>query len=349
MSLITESDIKNQIKSGEFSNLYIVYGNEPYLKQHYCNKMTQKAINRDFAEFNYHIFDSNETDLKIVSEYVESLPMMDERKCVVVKDLNLGSLNQDQLKIFEEIVSDVPQSTMLIFWMQNVEVDDRKNDKWKNIIKIIDKYGNVLVLNKKTLSDIKKLLIKGAKKRNKDLSAQMAEYLVSVVGDDLNMLLNELEKLCFYCDGTTIEKKDIDLIATKSVEASVFDLANLIIKGDRNNAFKTLSYLIANKTEPININASLISAYVDMYRAKVYVTSGFSAQEAAKYYNYRNKEFRLTKASSNASKMDLQQLRTCLDILGETDILLKSTSTDKLILLEQMIVKLMLTANGEKV
>ena len=349
MSLITENDIKNQIKSGEFSNLYLVYGNEPYLKQFYCNTMTQKAINPDFADFNYQIFDSNDTDLKTVSEHVEGLPMMDERKCVVVKDLNLSTLNQEQMMIFEEIISDVPQSTMLIFWMQNVEVDDRKNDKWKKIIKNVEKYGNVLVLNKKSLSEIKKLLIKGAKKRNKDLSAQMAEYLVSVVGDDLNMLLNELEKLCFYCEGTTIEKKDIDLIATKSVEASVFDLAKLIIKGDRTNAFKTLSNLVANKTEPININASLISAYVDMYRAKVYLTSGFSALEAANYYNYKNKEFRLKNANSNASKMDLQQLRTCLDILGETDILLKSTSTDKLILLEQMIVKLMLTANGEKV
>ena len=86
-----------------------------------------------------------------------------------------------------------------------------------------------------------------------------------------------------------------------------------------------------------------------MYRAKVYVTSGYSAEEAAKYYNYRNKEFRLRSGGKDASKMNLEQLRKCLDILSETDILLKSTSVDKLILLEQTMVKLMLNANGEKV
>ena len=349
MGLIGEAEIKSQIKSCSFGNLYLVFGNEPYLKQFYCNKIIEKAINPDFAAFNCHIFDGNDVDLKEVSECVEALPMMDERKIVVVKDFNLSSLNQSQNEIFSEIVSDVPGDTLLLFWMQTVDVDIKKNDKWKKISQLVEKHGNVLVLNKKGTTELKKMLVSGAQKRGKVLSPQLAEYFVNTVGDDLNILLNELEKLCFYCESIIVEKEHIDSIITRSVEASVFDLAKLIISGNRNGAFKNLSALIANKTDPININAALISAYVDMYRAKVYVTSGFQAEEAAKYYNYRNKEFRLRNGLRDASKMSLQQLRTCLEILSETDIKLKSTSADKSILLEETIVKLILTANGEKV
>ena len=105
MGLIGEAEIKSQIKSCSFGNLYLVFGNEPYLKQFYCNKIIEKAINPDFAAFNCHIFDGNDVDLKEVSECVEALPMMDERKIVVVKDFNLSSLNQSQNEIFSEIVS----------------------------------------------------------------------------------------------------------------------------------------------------------------------------------------------------------------------------------------------------
>lgn len=349
MAKINESEFKNSLKNGEFSNLYLVYGNEPYLKSFYTSKLIEKSVKPDFAAFNYHVFDSSDVDLKEVSECAEALPMMDERVCVVVKDLNLSNLNKQQSEMLEQIVSDVPETTLILFWMQNVEVDAKRNDKWKKVIELFEKYGSVLALDKRTVSQIVKILTSGAKKRGKILSDKLAEYLVGQVGDDLNLLLNEMEKLCFFCEGDSITREDIDSIVTKSVEASVFDLARFIVNSNSEMAFRTLSALIASKTDPVNINAALISAYVDMYRAKVFVTSGFQATEAAKYYNYKNKEFRLRNALRDASKTDLRQLRVCLDVLSDTDIKLKSTAADKRILLEETVVKLMLISNGQKV
>lgn len=349
MSIITEVELKKQISEGRFNNLYLIYGNEPYLKQFYTSKIISKAVDPQFSAFNLHIFDSPDTSLSEISDCAEAFPMMDDKTCVVVKDMNLSSLNQSQLETLEKIISDIPQSTVLIFQLQNVQVDIKKNDKWKKIISLFDKNGCAVPLDKKTVGEIKKLLISGAGRRGHTLSPNVAEYMINTVGDDLNQLLNELEKLCYYCKDESIEKKDVDEIVTKSTEASVFELAGEIVAGNRDMSFKKLSYLFFQKTEPVNINAALISAYVDMYRAKVYVTSGGNARDAAKYYNYRNKEFRLTSGLRDASRMNLEQLRKCLDILGETDLMLKSTNIDKKLLLEQTIVKLMLVSNGENV
>lgn len=349
MAAINETEFKNQIKTGEFANVYLIYGDEPYLKSFYVSQLMEKAVKPDFAAFNLHIFDSSDIDLKQAADCAETLPMMDERVCVVIKDLNLSGLNAGQNEILEQMITDVAESTVLLFWLQNVEVDLKRNDKWKKVIQLFEKNGTVVVLNRRTNAQIVKMLVTGAKKRNKVLSEQLAGYLISLVGDDLNALLNEMEKLCFYCKTETVAKEDIDSIVTKSVEASVFDLAGYIVNSNADMALKTLSALFANKTDPVNISAALISAYVDMYRAKVFVTSGFQAAQAAKYYNYRNREFRLKYALRDASKIDLRQLRVCLDVLSDTDIKLKSTSADKKILLEETIVKLMLVSNGQKI
>ncbi|MBQ7580295.1 MAG: DNA polymerase III subunit delta [Clostridia bacterium] len=346
MAVLTEAEFKNCLKAGSFSKVYFVYGNEPYLKSFYISKLMEKAVKPDFSTFNLHIFDSSDVDLKEVSQCVEALPMMDERVCVVVKDLNLSNLNKQQSDMLEQIVTDVPDTSMILFWMQNVEVETKRNEKWKKVLQLFEKNADVLELNKRTSSQLVKILVSGAKKRGKNLSDRLAGYLITLVGDDLNVLLNETEKLCFFCKEETVTKEDIDAIVTKSVEASVFDLARHIVSSDSDRAFRTLSALIASKTDPININAALISAYVDMYRAKVFVTSGFQATEAAKYYNYRNKEFRLRNALRDASKVDLRHLRACLDVLADTDIKLKSTSADKRILLEETVVKLMLESNN---
>lgn len=349
MGAITENEIKDQIKTGKFSNLYLIYGNEAYLKQFYCGKIMEKSVRPDFAVFNLHIFDAQDTDFRDVMECCEGLPMMDERKCVVVKDIDLSKQDGAKSEILYTMISDVPESTVLIFWMQNVEVDIKKNPKWKKIFEKFSKYGDILELDKKSLSQLRQIIIKGAKKRGKIISSSLADYFISTVGDELSVLLNELEKLCFYCKSDTVEKQDIDQIVTKNVESSVYDLAKQIISGRRDDAFKNLSYLISRKTDPISISSALIGAYVDMYRAKVFVTSGFPANECAKYYNYKNRAFRLNYAVRDASKLDLTALRRSLDILSQTDINLKSTSYDKRILLEETIVKLMLVSGGEKV
>ena len=349
MPEIFENDIKLHIKNREFSNLYFIYGNEPYLKDFYAGKIIEKSVNKDFATFNLHIFDGEEVSLDDIASCCESLPMMDEHCCVVVKDYRFDRSTDEDRKQIEMIVSDLPDTTVLVFWMQNIEVDVKKNDKWKKILTLINKYGSTISLDKKTRSALVKLLVSGANKRDCTLSSQNAEYLINLVGDDMNNLLNELEKLCFFADKSEITKNHIETLAVRSVSARVFDLATDIVQGRNEKAFDVLKTLLSQKEEPININSQLINAYVDIYRAKVFLAAGDRADGAAKYYNYQNKSFRLTNAARDASKIDISAIRVCLEILAQADIKLKSSSVNKSLILEQTIVKLILAANGERV
>ncbi len=349
MSEIFENDIKLHIKKNEYSNLYFIYGNEPYLKEFYANKIIDKSVKKDFAMFNLHVFDGEDVLLNDVAACTESLPMMDEHACVVVKDYRFDKSSEDERKQIEEIISDIPETNIVVFWMQNIEVDVKRNDKWKKAVTMMNKYGSVLLLDKKTRSQLVKLLIAGAAKRDCTLTSQNAEYLINLVGDDMNNLLNELEKLCFYAAKSEITKNHIETLAVRSVSARVFDLATDIVQGRNEKAFEVLKTLIAQKEEPVNINSQLINAYVDIYRAKVFSQAGERPDGAAKYYNYQNKTFRLTNAARDSSRISIEAIRICLDILASTDEKLKSSVVNKNLILEETIVKLILAANGERV
>ena len=55
MATIFEDDLKRQIKERDFKSLYFIYGDENYLKQHYVTLITDKAVDKDFKDFNFPI------------------------------------------------------------------------------------------------------------------------------------------------------------------------------------------------------------------------------------------------------------------------------------------------------
>lgn len=348
MPVITEKDLKAYIRASEFSNLYFLYGEEKYLVKHYTNLLEKKIVDPDFADFNLHIYDSKSLDFDEVAEAAEALPMMSDYVCVIIKDLQADSLNADDFSKFERLVSDIPDSTVIIITLPTVSVN-MKSPKAKNTFNLLEKYGTVVEFGRFSLQQLCKLIEKGAKERNCEISYSDSSYLISLIGDDMSVILNELEKICAFRKSGTVSRQDIDAVIVKSVQARAFDLAKALVANNCDTAMLILDTLISMKEEPINILAAIITPYVDMYRAKVYISGGKRAEDAAKDFNYRNKEFRLTNAARSVSKYSMNQLRQFLTVLYDADSMLKSTQVDGRLILEQTITKLLLGSNGEKI
>ncbi len=85
------------------------------------------------------------------------------------------------------------------------------------------------------------------------------------------------------------------------------------------------------------ILGTLVGAYVDMYRVKLSLSGGERAEYPAQFFNYKGKEFRLRNAARDAAKLDIRQLRGCLDVLNTA---LKSGVADPKITLERLLVQL---------
>ncbi len=343
MPIINESELKKQIKEGSFCRVYMIYGSETYLKHHYYNLLLKKCVDHAFADFNLHIFDSP-SDIKEAALSAEALPMMSERTCVVLKDLKLSDLGDSGKKELLSLIADVPETCVLIICMLTSDADGRG---WKEVISACEKAGAVLKLEKLSTRDLVRYVQKGAQSRNCDMDTRAAEYFIGCTGDDMTNVLNELEKLCAFAGSGKITKEAIDSVTVKNTEVRVFELSKNLISGNCSGAFVILDQLLKQKEDPISILATLIMAYVDMYRAKVAAAAGKRAEDVMKVFNYGKSDFRLRNAAKNSSKTDISKLRKSLDILSFADERLKSTSIDQRTILEETMIKLSLAANGE--
>lgn len=346
MAQFNEESLKKQIKSGEFSRLYIIYGNEGYLKQFYANAICSKAVDKDFEDFNLKKLDGKDTNLNEIYDCISAFPMMSEYTCTIVKDFPLNSFIGDRAKVdseFENVISDIHESSILVFWMDTMEVDE-KDKKWAKVLKIFDETGVCAKIDKRTRAALEKLLVSSAAKKGCTLSRENAYYIIDLVGEDMSTLQNELNKVCAYVNEGEIERSHIDKTVIVSVEAKIFQLSRMVVRGEADNAYENLANLFKLREEPIVILSVLSKSFVDMYRVKAAKEAGVSNAKMADEFPgnvYKNKLFTLDNAAADVKNYSITQLKKALDILADADRRLKSTSEDSRTVLEEVILRLL--------
>lgn len=346
MANFDEKALKAHIKAGEYYPIYLVYGDEDYLKKTYVDKICSKNVSGAFESFNLQKFDGKATGLQDVFEQASIMPMMSDKRCLVVEDYKLEGANDKDIGLLSAYVESCPDTSIVIFHQKNAEFSAPKA---KKAVDIISKHGAVCILNKRTGNDLIKPLISSASKSGCILSPQMANYLVSQVGDDFNVLINELHKVCGYAAEGEITKAHIDAVAVKTDDVKIYYLTKALMAKDFDKAYKVLHTLLKQKVEAQYILGTIVGSYVDMYRARVSLSCGDRADALASDFGYKNTAFRLTNGARDSSKMDLPTLRKCLEVLSEADMKLKKSHDDEVIVLEQLMVKLFLVTNGERV
>lgn len=341
MARLSEQEFKKQLSSGALPQVCLICGDEEYLKKHYASQLEKKSVDEAMASFNLHRISGDNFVFDELYQAVQSMPFMSDYSCVEVKDLNIEKMKKDEFELLLDLLGDPNESCVLLFRMDSVEIDENKQ-RTKAFVDAVDEVGTVLRLDKMSGTQLFKLLESGASKRGCQMSRDVSSYLANRVGDDLNTLLNELEKVCFYKGQGEISRRDVDAICTRSLDASVFDLSKALVSGTAQQAFNILNDLMAQKEKPVAILGTLINAYVDMYRAQVALSSGEAADAAAKVFNYKRREFRLKNGARSSANMSLGQIRECLEILADADTRLKSTALDERRILEELMLRLML-------
>ena len=348
MPVIAETELKKQIEKSEFVRLYFLYGEEKYLVEYYAQKLIAKAGGKLFLDFNLQKFDGGEVDVEQIASGAEALPFMAERKCVAVSDLDADSMRAGEAEKWKELLASLPESTVLVIYLPTLEIDTRKSKNWKKLLPEMEKAGAVVEFKRRTTAQLEKLLSAAAAKRGCNLSRPNADRLIAFSGTDLTALLNELEKLCAYVKTGEITEQAIDAVATKNLEARVYDLSKAILAGNYDKAYSVLDQLFSQNEEPVSVLAVLSSAYLDLYRVRVCLQSGYSAGEAAKHFDYARKEFRLTNAERDSKRFSPEMLRESLRALLAADTALKGARGDRRIVLEKLIAQLLLIAEKGK-
>lgn len=347
MPAIDEKTLKQHIKDKALLKVYLIYGNEDFLKKYYAGLICDTAVPDPLKSMNFTRFDGGNFKIEDFSDAVEVLPFGGDRRCILAVDLDVNSLSKDEEEGLLELIDGLPDSCVLVFWQNLVEVDIKASTKWKKFLAAVQKAGCSVKLDKRDVDSLIRLLVKWANSRGCLLSRENARFLVELCGDDIANLQNELEKLCAFTGQGEITREVIEKVGVKSLSASVFDMSRALIRRDFEKAFLLLDDLMALKQEPVSVLAVLSSAFVDMYRGKSAAIAGVGVDRLVKEFGYTGKEFRIRNALRDSAGISLEQLRACLDILLKADSKLKSSRVEGRVILEQALGELVLLFAGK--
>lgn len=336
---LDEKNLWKNIKSGNLLPVYLIKGNENYLKQKYANLIADSVVPVGLEAFNFHRLKGEDTTVEEISTCVEALPAMCERTCVFVHDFDFDGANEKEREQLCELLSDLPETCVLIFW-QDTKGFSTKTKVAKEIFALIDKAGAVCDIDKRSQGELQRFIIKECESRERQIDFDVAMYLLAAVGDDMANLINEIEKICAYTT-SVITEKDVDAVAVKCVEATAFQMVDQLLANDFDKAFASMASLFEQRTEAHLILGAITSTYVDIYRVKVAMESGHTTRELKELFPVAYKsDFKLKKASNVAKRFSLAGARESLEVLSRADFKLKSSFEDNRVIMERLLIEL---------
>lgn len=346
MPQLSDIEVAKRIRTGTIDNLYFFYGHDVASLEAYTKRLITKAVPNDSQDLNLHKFEGKSLDLGELSDVCEGLPMFAERTCITINDLNVESLNKEDMAYLKNILSDIPQTTVVIIYMTGINVYKSKTrllDKTGRFAAFCSKNGVACEFKFKSQNDLAKIIIAKVEKQGSTISRSSAVYLAQKTLCDMLTANNEIAKLCAYANGREITNEDIDLLCSTQVETDSFRLADAIARGEARRSFSILDSLYADQLDTVTIVGGISASFIDLYRARLARDSKRTFKNAADDFSYpKNLEFKIQNAYRDCSVYKTERLRKCIQYLSEADLDLKSSKTDSRIILEKTITKMLM-------
>ncbi len=335
---LSEKALKNSLDSGALCSVYIVYGNDGFLKKQSVNRIIKAAIGEDDG-FNLLRFEL-EADLQELYDELNGFAFSG-KKCVILTNYDIDDCSKNDFEKLLSLAGDSYESSVFIMYFDALTFEMKKADRLKALISAAEKAGGAAVqLDHREKSELIRSLVASAKKQGSLLSPQNAGYLIDVCSLETQVLSFELAKLTAYANGKEITRQMIDSVAVRSVEASIYDLSAKIMNGDTAGAMALLDDLFFMRVKPEFIVINISSAFVDMFRVAAAKDSGETPESIAADFKMKGREFVLRRALTNFRQYDYKKLDLSFDALLAAERKIKSYSSNERAVIEELIVRL---------
>ena len=267
------------------NNLYLIIGEDSKLIDFYLLEILNKI---KFVEDNKIIYDMNINNLNDVLDEASMISLFSSTKVIIGNNFDISKLSDNEIDYLSKYVGNINKDVYIILIASKVDARLKSYKIFKDNFKIIDTSKN------DNSSDIYNYVINIVNEKNYKVNKYDIEYFISKVGNDINNIKLELDKLFIYKeDDKTIDKEDIDLLIIDNIDNVIYEFTNAVIEKN----IQKVSYMYNNfKKENVSIDY-LISSLANVFRQiliiKMLYNEGKSNFEIAKVIG--KKEFYVKK------------------------------------------------------
>lgn len=320
-------NISKDINTGEFKKVYLIYGEEDYLKNNIKKRLTS-AITGDETTMNYNRFEGKDIKISEITGIADTFPFFADRRMILIENSGFFKSSNDELTVY---LDNMPDTTIMVFIEDEV-------DKRGKLYKKVKETGYVCEATHMSEGELEKWLLQIIGKNNKQITKDTLSMILQYTGTDMLNIANEMEKLLNYTlDKGVITNEDVEAVCTPQISGKIFDMIDAIGNKNSKKALELYRNLLAIKEPPMRILFMLSRQFNIMLKVKELNGKGYSKDNIAK--NVGVQSFVVTKAlkqsESFGGKELVEALNDCLE--AETDV--KNGRLDELAAVEMIIVK----------
>lgn len=321
------SIIDEDIKSGKLNHIYLIYGEESFLRKQYKERL-KKALAPDDDTMNYSYFEGKDISAGEIIDLAETMPFLSDKRAIIIE--NSPFFRSEGEKI-AEYLNAVPETTYLVFVEETV-------DKRSKLYKSITKNGCVVEAGGLSEDKIITWILGILKKDNKKITQNTMHYLLGKIGTDMENIRSEVEKLICYCyDREVITNEDIDAVCTTQINNQIFEMLDAMANKRQKTALQLYYNLLALKEPPMRILFLIGRQFNLLLQARLLKQKGYGDRTIAEKIGVP--PFAATKYLNQAGKFKITDLRQAVDECVEADEAVKSGNRNDRLSVELLIIK----------
>lgn len=304
--------INNDIKSGQFKPVYLLFGEERYLRKQYRDKL-KKALCAPDDNMNNHFYDGKGISVGEIIDLAETMPFLAEKRVIFIDNSGLFKSGGEQLA---EYFGGQNDTTVFVFTESEV-------DKRSKIFKAASAKGCVVDFAVQDENTLKRWVAGMLGRDGKKITENNVQLFLTKTGTDMENIHMELEKLVCYCmDKEVVEAADIEAICTNRVSNHIFDMVDAVADKKTSQALSLYYDLITLKEPPMRI-LFLIARHCNiLLQIKQMKNKGYAAKDMASSVGVP--PFAVNKYLGQAQKFKTEVLRSAVEKCVEAEEAVKT-------------------------
>lgn len=235
--------INNDIKNGSFQPVYLLYGEERYLRKQYKDKL-KSALCAPDDNMNNHYYEGKNLPVGEIIDLAETLPFFAEKRVIIIENSGWFKSGGEQMA---EYLNDQNDSTIIIFVESEV-------DKRSKLFKAVGNRGSAIEFAAQDENTLKRWVAGILKREGKKITENTVQLFLTKTGTDMENIYGELEKLICYCmDKEVVETQDVEAVCTTRITSHIFDMVDAIADRRSRIALQLYYDLLALKEPPMRI------------------------------------------------------------------------------------------------
>jgi DNA polymerase-3 subunit delta len=293
--------------------VYLIHGKEPFLLDEALDRLKARLEKESPAGLDIAVFTGSVVDPGEILSALETLPLMAERRLVIVKEAEkLSSAMESTLLGYVKRPSDTVCLVLVFGDLRK----DRKLYRALNAKNQVFEYALARGRYPLWIED-------RFAKRSKRVEGEGTACLVQEIGFDLARLENEIEKIClFYEDKERMGAEEIRQIISAGREIDVYDLVDALAEKNSTRALVLLRRLLEKDEKGMSLFHPLLRHFKGLLKTKAYWEKGVRGQELQRALSVA--PFIVKKYQNQIGRFSLEELKGVYLFLAEADFCAKS-------------------------